>query len=84
MAESEENAAASPESPAEPAAVPARAGHGEEEPPADPLAALAPAGRELLDVSLEVLKEFDDRPVCAPRTDPVVCFGARIVSTDQE
>ena len=62
MAESEENAAASPESPAEPAAVPARAGHGEEEPPADPLAALTPAGRELLGVSLEVLKEFDPHP----------------------
>jgi len=62
VAESEENAAASPESPAEPAAVPARAGHGEEEPPADPLAALTPAGRELLDVSLEVLKEFDPHP----------------------
>ena len=34
----------------------------EEEPPADPLAALTPAGRELLDVSLEVLKEFDPHP----------------------
>ena len=35
------------------------AGHGEAEPAADPLAALTAAGRELLDVSLEVLKEFD-------------------------
>lgn len=36
-------------------------GHGEEEQTPDPLAALTPAGRELLDVSLEVLKEFDPK-----------------------
>ena len=61
MAENEENVEESQESPAEsPAAsdAPGPAGHGEEEPAADPLAALSPAGKELLDVSLEVLKDF--------------------------
>ncbi|MDA1127184.1 MAG: NADH-quinone oxidoreductase subunit C [Chloroflexi bacterium] len=51
-------------SPKKPAAAPApaghgTAGHGAEQPPADPLAALTAAGRELLDVYLEVLDEFD-------------------------
>lgn len=71
MAEQEENheAPAEPmaETPAEPVAsgaAPAPAGHGHaaDGPPADPLAALTPAGRELLDVSLEVLKEFAPQP----------------------
>ncbi len=61
MAENEENVEESQESPAEPTAAadaPGAAGHGEDQPAADPLAALSPAGKELLDVSLEVLKEF--------------------------
>lgn len=45
--------------PAKPAAAAKPAGHGEEEPAADPLASLTSAGRELLDVYLDVLKEFD-------------------------
>ena len=53
MADNEENVQDSPE----PKAAPA--GHGEAEETADPLASLSPAGRELLEVSLEVLKEFD-------------------------
>lgn len=63
MAENEENIAESRESPAEPTAASEPVGHptshGQEAPAADPLAALTPAGRKLLDVSLEVLKEFD-------------------------
>ena len=51
--ESPPRAAAAPKPAAKPAA------HGEEEPPADPLAALSAGNRELLDISLEVLKEFD-------------------------
>ncbi len=50
---------ASAQSSEKPAAAAKPAGHGEEEPAADPLAALTSAGRELLDVYLEVLKEFD-------------------------
>ena len=58
MAEQEENQ--EPESPSSEAAkTPPAAAHGEPEPAADPLKGLTPAGRELLDVSLEVLKEFD-------------------------
>ena len=63
MAGEEENQETPPES-AEPTTAtetPKRASHVEEEPAADPLAALTPAGRELLDVYLEVLKEFDPR-----------------------
>ena len=37
---------------------PAAAGHAEAEAEADPLKALTPSGRELLDVSLEVLKDL--------------------------
>lgn len=61
MAGKEENQETSPEStePAAAAETSKPANHGEAEPAADPLAALTPAGRELLDVSLEVLKEFD-------------------------
>ncbi len=58
MAENEENQESPTES-AETSDSSKPASHGEEEPAADPLAALTPAGRELLDVSLEVLKEFD-------------------------
>ncbi len=70
MAENEENQETTPES-TEPTAAtgptaatetPKPVGHGEEKPAADPLAALTPAGRELLDVYLEVLKEFDPQP----------------------
>ena len=62
MAGNEENAGESQGSATEPTAAtgtPKPAGHGEAEAVADPLAALSPAGKELLDVSLEVLKEFD-------------------------
>ena len=62
MAGNEEKAGETQESPIEPTAAPKTpkpAGHGEAEAAADPLAALSPAGRELLDASLEVLKEFD-------------------------
>ena len=38
--------------------TPAAAGHAEVEPEADPLEKLTPSGRELLDVSLEVLKDL--------------------------
>ena len=38
--------------------TPAAAGHAEAEAEADPLKALTPSGRELLDVSLEVLKDL--------------------------
>jgi NADH-quinone oxidoreductase subunit C len=58
VAENEEGVAEIQEPPAEPKAAPAKAAHGEVEPAADPLAALNPAGRELLDVALEVLKDF--------------------------
>ena len=61
MAGNEESVTEGQESPTEAAASPERAGHGEEEPAADPLASLSPAGRDLLDVYLEVLKEFDPR-----------------------
>ncbi|MCH7841185.1 MAG: NADH-quinone oxidoreductase subunit C [Chloroflexi bacterium] len=57
MAENEENQESTPAS-AESTDTPARAGHGKEEPAADPLDALTPSGKELLDVSLEILKEF--------------------------
>ncbi|MDP6498248.1 MAG: NADH-quinone oxidoreductase subunit C [SAR202 cluster bacterium] len=58
MAEQEENQEpASP--PAESSETPAAAAHAEPTPPADPLEALTPAGRELLDDFLDVLKEFD-------------------------
>ena len=69
MAENEENQETTPESTEPTAAGPTAAtetpkpvGHGEEKPAADPLAALTPAGRELLDVYLDVLKEFDPQP----------------------
>ena len=66
MAENEEQGEGNVEESQEPAKEPAAAstpapkpaGHGEKE-PADPLAGLTSAGRELLDVYLEVLKEFD-------------------------
>ena len=58
MAEQEENQ--EPASlPAESSETPAAAAHAEPDPPADPLEALTPAGRELLDDFLDVLKEFD-------------------------
>ncbi|PKB70781.1 MAG: hypothetical protein BZY87_09705 [SAR202 cluster bacterium Io17-Chloro-G6] len=60
----EESVEESQESPVEPtpaSGAPSPASHGEEEPAADPLATLSTAGRELLDVYLEVLKEFDPR-----------------------
>ena len=56
-----ESVGESQESSIEASVAPAPASHGEEEPAADPLAALTPAGKELLDVYLEVLKEFDPR-----------------------
>ena len=62
MADDEENGEASGETPAEPTAAPAKSGPAEEESAPDPLAALTPAGRQLLDVSLEVLREFDPQP----------------------
>ena len=55
----DESQASASEPASEAAAAPKPAAHGEEEPAADPLAALSPAGRELLDVFLEVLHEFD-------------------------
>jgi NADH-quinone oxidoreductase subunit C len=61
VAEQEENQEpASPpsESPSEPAGTPAAAAHGEPEPAADPLENLTPDGKELLEVSLDVLKDF--------------------------
>ncbi len=61
MAEQEENQeAASPpsESPSEPTGTPAAAAHGEPEPAADPLENLTSDGKELLEASLDVLKEF--------------------------
>ena len=62
MAEQEENQEPAPEStePKAPEAseTPAAAGHGEPESPADPLENLTPSGRELLDVSLDVLKDL--------------------------
>jgi NADH-quinone oxidoreductase subunit C len=58
VAEQEENQEpASP--PAESSETPAAAAYAEPDPPADPLEALTPAGRELLDDFLDVLKEFD-------------------------
>ena len=61
MAEPEENQ--EPTSPpSESIETPAAAGHGEEEPAADPLEALTPSGRELLDVSLDVLKDLAPQP----------------------
>ena len=62
MAEQEENhepGSQPPESqtPASPRAS-AATGHGEPEPPLDPLAALTLSGKELLEVSLDVLKDF--------------------------
>ena len=66
MAEQEENhepGSQPPESqtPASPRAS-AATGHGEPEPPLDPLAALTPSGKELLEVSLYVLKDFSPEP----------------------
>ena len=46
------------EQPSESDKTPAAAGHAEAEAEADPLKALTPSGRELLDVSLEVLKDL--------------------------
>ena len=40
------------------AAATAHGTHGSDEPPADPLAGLSVAGKELLDVSLDVIKDF--------------------------
>ncbi len=58
MAEQEKNQ--EPASlPAESSEAPAAAAHAEPDTPADPLEALTPAGRELLDDFLDVLKEFD-------------------------
>ncbi|MEC8856298.1 MAG: NADH-quinone oxidoreductase subunit C [Chloroflexota bacterium] len=57
MAEQEENQA-SASLPSDSTETRAAAGHGEPEPVVDPLEALALAGRELLDVSMAVLKEF--------------------------
>ena len=60
MTVSEENqeAASEPVDSPESAATPKPAGHGEEEPVADPLANLTSSGIALLDVSLDVLKDF--------------------------
>jgi NADH-quinone oxidoreductase subunit C len=60
VADSGENQEAAPEpvdSP-ESTATSKPAGHGEEEPAVDPLANLTPSGIALLDVSLDVLKDF--------------------------
>ena len=48
--------------PTESTETPAAAGHGEKEPAADPLEALTPSARELLDVSLDVLKDLAPQP----------------------
>jgi NADH-quinone oxidoreductase subunit C len=57
VAEQEENQEpASP--PSEPTGTPAAAAHGDPEPVADPLEKLTPDGKELLEVSLDVLKDF--------------------------
>jgi len=56
--ESSESLPASSETPAAASATPAAAAHAEPEPPADPLEALTASGRELLEVSLDVLKEL--------------------------
>ncbi len=62
MAEQEENQEPTPESTEsktpESNETPAAAAHGEPEPFADPLENLTPSGRELLDVSLDVLKDL--------------------------
>jgi NADH-quinone oxidoreductase subunit C len=60
VADSGENQGAASESvdSPEPAATSKPAGHGEEEPAVDPLANLTPSGIVLLDVSLDVLKDF--------------------------
>lgn len=60
MAGSEENqeAASEPVDSPESAATPKPASHGEEEPVVDPLANLTSSGIALLDVSLDVLKDF--------------------------
>ena len=60
MAGSEENqeAASEPVDSPESAATSKPAGHGEEEPVVDPLANLTSSGIALLDVSLDVLKDF--------------------------
>ena len=61
MAENEENQESAPqpsESPGDSDKTPAAAVHAEAKPEADPLEALTPSGKELLDVSLDVLKEF--------------------------
>ena len=93
MAEQEENqeaqepASQQPESTEAPAA-PAAAGHGEADPPADPLEALTPSGRELLDVSLDVLKKLS--PAAGALNDiPQVSVGkehtleaCRLMKTD--
>ncbi len=64
MAEQEENTGAQKpaEQPPESAESAESGGHGQEEPAADPLASLTPSGRELLDVSLDVLKDFAPQP----------------------
>ena len=38
------------------------AGHSEPDPPSDPLAALTSSGKELLEVSLDVLKDLSPEP----------------------
>ena len=53
-----ETPAASTETPAAAPAKPAAAAHGEPETSADPLEALTTSGRELLEVSLDVLKDL--------------------------
>ena len=61
MAEEPENQQTSEEpKPAAETAAPAAAhGHGADEPPPDPLAGLSAQGKELLDASLDVLKDLD-------------------------
>jgi len=53
-----QEAASEPVDSPESAATSKPAGHGEEEPAVDPLANLTPSGIALLDVSLDVLKDF--------------------------
>ena len=57
MSEQEENQE-SPPQPSESAGTPSAAGYGKLEPAPDPLESLTPDGKELLDVSLDVLKQF--------------------------
>lgn len=58
MAENGGNPEETPTEPVDSTVASEPAAHGEWEPAADSLAALTPAGKELLDVSLEVLKDF--------------------------